>query len=61
MSDGSDDEKSQAYNKRVYDILHKRPVEYPVGQLMMIKNVVTEPGVSSSKRPGRRPFNPNSI
>lgn len=38
--------RMQAYNKTRYDASHKRPKVYTVGDLVMIKNIVTEPGLN---------------
>lgn len=38
--------RMQAYNKTRYDAKHKRPKVYNVGDLVMIRNVVTEPGLN---------------
>lgn len=39
-------EKSQAYNKAYYDKRHKQPQSYKRGDYIMIKNVITTPGIS---------------
>lgn len=41
----------QEYNKRIYDRNHKKPYSYKVGDYVMLKNVVTTPGVNQKLLP----------
>lgn len=41
----------QEYNKRIYDAKHKKPNVYNIGDYVMIKNVITTPGVNQKLVP----------
>lgn len=41
----------QEYNKRIYDKRHKEPNVYKIGDFVMVKNVITTPGVNQKLAP----------
>ncbi|KYN27542.1 hypothetical protein ALC57_03070 [Trachymyrmex cornetzi] len=52
----------QDYNKQIYDAKHKKPTVYNVGDHVMIKNVITTPGVNQKLAPKYKgPYIVNSV
>lgn len=43
--------ESQEYNKLIYDKRHKKPHQYKIGDYVMIKNVITTPGLNTKLLP----------
>ncbi|XP_063920326.1 uncharacterized protein LOC135135234 [Zophobas morio] len=50
----SQNEKLQAYNKRMYDQKHRPPKPYNVGDYVMIKNIDVTPGINKKLLPRYR-------
>lgn len=46
--------KNQNYNKDYYDMRHKRPNKYKVGDFVVVRNIVTTPGINKKFLPKYR-------
>lgn len=46
--------KNQVYNKDYYDSKHKSPNKYQIGDYVVIRNIVTTPGVNKKFSPKYR-------